>query len=564
MVDCGTTRTAALLFDRAADTYHLIARGWAATTSAAPWSDIMYGAQHAVTQIVHATGRPLLNDLGELMRPMRPTGAGVDFFGLTASAAQPLRTVTVGLLDDVSLASARQALSTTYALEVESISLADARSEREQIDAIRRAAPDLVFIVGGTDGGKNQRLIRLLETVAAGISLLGGDQLTDVLFAGNVDMRDDVAAILGGLANIHVADNVRPALDLEQPDDAAFIIQEMYRHRCLQATPGVTDLARWGAPNPVPTTETLDVMAHYFAMQEQGAVMVVDLGASSATLLHATPERVRRAVRADLGMGTALPSILKRVPTSLLRPYLPADLSGDQLRDFVAQKALLPASMPTTAEDVAIEQALARVTLWKLLEDAAQLWRLDVESRSWLRLLIGRGRTLTGTPRPAQALLMMLDALQPSGVFKVALDVYDALPALGLLARKAPVVTVQALENNALLHLGWVVAPVGRGQTGQRALQVRLQTEDGRRLEVDVAFGQLEVLPLAMDTQAELTLLPARRFDIGNGPGRRRKVTITGGAAGLVIDARGRPLHLPREIQAAQTLVRQWQREIGG
>ena len=564
MVDCGTTRTSALLFDRAAETYHLIARGTAATTANAPWADVIFGIQHAITQITHATGRPLLNDEGELMRPMRATGAGVDYFGLSASAARPLRTVTVGLLDEVSLASARQALSAVYATEVTSISLADARDERAQIDAIRRADPDLVLIVGGTDGGRNQRLIRLLETVAAAISLLDGDSLPDVLFAGNRDMRDDVAAILAGLATIHVADNVRPALDIEQPDDAAFIIQEIFRRRCLQATPGITDLSRWGAPNPTPTAEAMEVMLRYFAVQEQGPVMAVDLGASSAALFYATPERTRRAVRADLGMGLPLPDLLQRVPAVRLRPYLPPGMSGDDLRDFVAQKALLPGSLPTTAEDLATEQALARATLWKLHEDAARMWRLDEEARSRPRLLIGRGRALTGAPRPAQALLMMLDALQPTGVFKAALDVYDALPALGLLARRAPVVTVQSLENNVLLQLGWVVAPAGRGQPGQRALQVRLHTDDGSRLEVDVAFGQLEVLPLPMGSSAELTLLPGRRFDVGSGPGRRRKVTISGGAAGLVIDARGRPLSLPREIDAAQRLVVQWQKDIGG
>jgi hypothetical protein len=71
-------------------------------------------------------------------------------------------------------------------------------------------------------------------------------------------------------------------------------------------------------------------------------------------------------------------------------------------------------------------------------------------------------------------------------------------------------------------------------------------------------------LPLAPGRSAELTVQPGRRFDIGLGPGKRQKMKVYGGTVGVVIDARGRPIQLPKEEAARRSLVRQWLWELGG
>ena len=84
-----------------------------------------------------------------------------------------------------------------------------------------------------------------------------------------------------------------------------------------------------------------------------------------------------------------------------------------------------------------------------------------------MNLLILRGGPFTNTPRPGQAILMALDALQPTGIFPVVIDRYSLLPALGLLAVQNPKLVVQVLNGGVLEDLGWVIAPTGRGQAGE-------------------------------------------------------------------------------------------------
>jgi hypothetical protein len=182
-----------------------------------------------------------------------------------------------------------------------------------------------------------------------------------------------------------------------------------------------------------------------------------------------------------------------------------------------------------------------------------------------LRLLVARGSTFSNFTRYNQALLMLLDALPLCGIFAAAVDTYGILPALGVLAGHEPLAAVQAFEGSILTNLGWVVVPTGKGQSGQKVLHVILESQGTQRLEIEVAYGTIEVLPLETGESAQVTLQPERRFDLGYGPGKEQTITIRGGVVGLVIDARGRrPLQLPTKDEDRQALLRQWMRDIGG
>lgn len=175
VADIGHTNTNVALFDVVENSYRLIGCAQAATTTDSPWHDATTGVQQAIARLTNLVQRPLLDRQGWLINPATNTGAGVDIFAAAVSAAAPLRTILVGLLDDVSLTSARRALQTVYAQEVDHLSLADTRSEAEQIDAIIQHRPDLILIAGGTDGGDVTQLTRSVETVA-GVGTAGPDR----------------------------------------------------------------------------------------------------------------------------------------------------------------------------------------------------------------------------------------------------------------------------------------------------------------------------------------------------------------------------------------------------
>jgi hypothetical protein len=130
-----------------------------------------------------------------------------------------------------------------------------------------------------------------------------------------------------------------------------------------------------------------------------------------------------------------------------------------------------------------------------------------------------------------------------------------------------PLATVETLDNGSIANLATVVSPVGTARKGDIILRVGIEYQEGGTLEVEVPYGSLEVLPLPAGQEAVLNLSPTRRFrfDVGlGGAGRGGRRRVRGGLVGLIIDARGRPLRLPREPAARQSQIQQWLWDVGG
>jgi hypothetical protein len=143
----------------------------------------------------------------------------------------------------------------------------------------------------------------------------------------------------------------------------------------------------------------------------------------------------------------------------------------------------------------------------------------------------------------------------------LALDRATAMSLLGVLGYMGGTSAVGSeLEHDVLLSLGICVAPVGVGNEGETAIRVVVSYSDKAPVEIDVPFGVIEVLPLPLGERAALRLYPSREFDVGLGRGEAAapRVEVQGGAVGIVIDCRGRPLQLPDDDEKRQAKLLQW------
>lgn len=561
VADCGTANTTVALFDEAAGSYRLIASISLPTTAAEPWYDVHLGIRRAAEKIAAITGRTLINKRGDLIRPARASGNGVDVFAAVFSAALPLKTIAAGLFDKVSLASARRVIGSGYAVQVDAFSLSDTRTQNEQIAAIIHHQPDLILVVGGTDKGAKQKPLNLLETVRIGALALSEAKTPQVLFAGNTELREQADRILGENIELHTADNVCPTLDSENLHDAVRQMNELYETIKIKSLPGIQDIRDWTNIPLGATAPSLMIVTEFLAELQKGRVVLVDLGSSNTVVVDAVPgENGRIYVRTDLGMGLPINNLLNETSLADIARWLPSTDDDAHLLNFIHNKALYPFTVPAAENELYMEHAAAREILRRAVEPIA-IHQNGVQPP--LRFIIARGSIFTDLNRYNQVLLTLLDALEPVGIFAVAVDAYGILPALGILATHEPLAAVQTLEGNVLTSLGWVVVPYGKGQPGQKILQVVMETDE-TVLEVEVEYGTIETLPLAAGQSAKVTLQPIRRVDIGFGPGQGHTVTIRGGAVGLVIDARDRPLALPAKDDERQTLLRQWLWGIGG
>ena len=61
--------------------------------------------------------------------------------------------------------------------------------------------------------------------------------------------------------------------------------------------------------------------------------------------------------------------------------------------------------------------------------------------------------------------------------------------------------------------------------------------------------------------EAQVALQPARRWDVGAGPGHVLHARVRGGVVGLVLDGRGRPIQLAADRDRRQQ-ISDWQQAL--
>lgn len=233
------------------------------------------------------------------------------------------------------------------------------------------------------------------------------------------------------------------------------------------------------------------------------------------------------------------------------------------IADQILNKSLHPRSIPLSEKEIGLEYAFLRQVVRKLVVEAEQTSNFSMISDiASLKLLILHGSVFGNAPRPGLALLSALDALQPVGVFRSLLDLHGLLPVMGLMAPVDPQLVVQVLGSGVLLELGTVIAPLGDDNDGENVLTAIVESGDIDPIEINLVQGELKVLPLASGEHAVATLQPSVHYDIGSGLGKVRKLRVQGGDVGLVFDARGRPLKLPKSDDIRREQLELWHREV--
>lgn len=564
MADIGSSTTSVALYDFVQGQYRLLSRSATMTTAGPPWFDVSNGLQQSINQISDATGRVLLNEQGGLLRPRRANGNGIDEFGVVVSAGPPLRVLVAGLLEEVSISSARKVLESLYAEEVDCFHVADSRGRPAQVMALLQSEPDVILLVGGTDGGADIQIQDLLETLAMAINLMDDSERPAIVFAGNIELREKVKETLGELTDIYYTDNVRPSIDQQNLDPTISLLSEMYLVNSVEKLPGLDGLEEWNNFNLKSTAHVFTGMGEYYSALYRARVICLDVGCNQITLASVEPDKVDLSIRTDLGMGQPVMNLLELDNYSDISAWSAVELNESEIQDFIINKALQPQTVALGESELSLEYGILCQAVRRTFHDAAENWdRPERRLLTGARLILLRGSMLASAAQPRMALLAVLNALQPTGVFEVKADPSNVLPSMGLLAPDEPEKVIQVLNSRVLDNWGWVIAPMGKANQGDKIIEVGIESDGMENLRIDVRFGRLEVFPLPVDRPTAVTLKPISRIDVGYGPGKAGKIKILGASLGLVIDARGRPLPESTKVKGRRDLVQQWLNDIG-
>lgn len=572
-IDIGATTTRAIYFDVVEEHYRFIGMGQSPTTVGAPYRDAGIGVRQAITHLQDLIGRALLDEEQRLIMPSIPEeGVGVDMVAGTLSAGPTLKIVLVGLLEDVSLGSAQQLVRSTYGRVVEMIGLNDRRKPHEQIDSITRHTPDVVVLTGGTEGGATRSVQKLLEMIGLACYVTPDEKRPAILYAGNSTLTDEVKKSMRGLSPaVHISPNIRPSLDVEDTNPALRTLATIFSESRRRQVNGVEELHGWTGGALLPNAYARGRMIRFLGnlLQDNArGVLGVDVGAASVTVAASFEGGLNLSVMPQFGLGEPLSNLLKHTSLPEITRWLPVDVPEHVIRDYLLHKALHPATVPATQEDLAIEEALARQVLQIAMRNALRNMPRRFVPRSGLlppfEPIIASGSVFVNAPTHGQSLMMLLDALQPSGVTRLVLDKNDLLPALGVAAERSAILPVHVIESWPFTTLATVISPISSANYGAPIVRARIIHADGNESKAEIKQGGFDVLPLTTGRISRIELQPIGRTDIGQGFGRPLKFEATGGVIGVVVDARGRPLQLPPDPVRRRELIKKWLWTVGG
>lgn len=422
-IDVGSTFTKGLLVDLAAEP-----------------ADMLVAAATAPTTV----GTDVMDGVGAVCRALAAHGPVTDPL-VCSSAGGGLRIAVVGQEVEVSAEAGRRvALSAGGRVVHVAAGVLGPAGVRE----LRAVDPDLVLLVGGTDGGNAEVLLANARRLAR------ARVRPPVVVAGNAEAATEVEAILAGAGRRHeVTANVIPRIGEIAPEAAraairAAFLEHVIGGKGLSRGRAFADLVR--APTPDAVLRGVEVVAAVVG----GDVLTIDIGGATTDVYSVITPRgedatIRRevvgqlwharTVEADLGMRWNAEGIVEAAGREriLVTPGTVA---------YAARVAADTAHLARTAADWAAEEELAAAAARIAARRHARPGHPSEQPRALaeVALVLGSGGVLRHSPPEVRTAVLtgVLDDHAggwrvPAGA-RTAVDTAYLLFAVGLLADRHP------------------------------------------------------------------------------------------------------------------------------
>jgi uncharacterized protein (TIGR01319 family) len=333
------------------------------------------------------------------------------------------------------------------------VHVAAGRLDPAAVRALRAARPDVVLLVGGTDGGDAEVLAHNATRLAAARFRV------PVVLAGNADVRPALAGVLAARGvPVTEADNVLPRIGVLRPGPARAAIRGVFlRHviggKRLSRGPRFASLVRAATPDAVLTG--IELLADHVG----GDLLVVDVGGATTDVYSVlAPDAERetgsrrevagtlwraRTVEGDLGVRWSAPGVIEAARVERLLARGEVEPLAAAARARADEPGLIAADPAGRAADLRLAALAATVALRRHARGEAigpggpRRGGRDLRD---VALVIGSGGVLRHAP-PADAGSVLGAALSdhaggwalPRGP-RVVVDADYVLAAAGLLA----------------------------------------------------------------------------------------------------------------------------------
>ncbi|MEU7957369.1 glutamate mutase L [Micromonospora humida] len=344
------------------------------------------------------------------------------------------------------------------------VHVAAGRLGAAELSAVRAARPDVVLLVGGTDGGD-------VDTVTHNATRLARARWrVPVVLAGNVEVRDALRGVLAAAGvPVTVADNVLPRIGVLAPASARAAIREVFLRHVIGGK-RLSRGARFGRLVRAATPDAVLTGVEVLADVVGGDLVVVDVGGATTDVYSVlTPDERAdgpgrevagslwraRTVEGDLGMRWSAPGVVRAAVEERLLDVAEQETLGVA----AAARAADPGFLPVDGRDRVVEGRIAAlaatVALRRHARGAATGERAGRDLRD-VRLLVGSGGVLRHADAGAAVGVLTQVLTDHAGGWPLpraarpVVDVDYVLAAGGLLAAEHPAAAGALLRR----HLG--------------------------------------------------------------------------------------------------------------
>ena len=583
--DCGSTTSKARFFKKVGNEYRYVTSGEAPTTVEAPYEDVTLGVRNAVREVEELTGHKLLSPEG-IITPSRGENEGVDLYITTSSAGGGLQMQVAGIIRTMTAESAERAALGAGAIVMDVLAIDDGREPWEKIERMRFLRPDMILLAGGVDGGSVSHIVELAEFIKAANPQhrLGAMYEIPIVYAGNKYARPQIKELLGEKFALQIVDNIRPTLEVENPEPARSAVHQLFMEHVMSHAPGYDKLMKWTPVPIMPTPAGEGAMFRTFAQAQKANLIGVGLGGATTNVYSYYDKKFVRSVSANLGMSYSICNVLKETGLENIMRWIPFKIDRADVRDRLRNKMIRPTTIPHTLKQLVIEHAVAREALRLGLEHHKLIARpllgarrdqsieerlgsqirtgtyIDITKVEWVG---GTGGCLSHAPRRVQSMLNLIDGFQVEGVTKLFQDSVFMIPHLGVLSTVHRKAALEIFEKDCLIRLGTCIAFSGKlteKDYGKNVASLKITMPDGEVLDKQIEYGTIHKIELEEGKTAEIEGRISSPFSLSTkeGKDRRFKINVEGGVVGILIDARGRPVVLPRDDDARCMKLREW------
>ncbi len=354
LIDFGSTFTKVIIVDL--EKPRILARSRAVSTVD---TNVMIGLKNALAQ------------LGLSIESLR--GPRFQHKYSCSSAAGGLKMIVIGLVPELTALAGKRAALGAGAKVQKTYSYELTPTEMEQI---ANHSPDVILLVGGTDGGDRKTITHNANILAK--SLID----VPIVAAGNKEASETVKRILeSGKKHAVITENVMPELGELNTEPAKEIIRNVFMERIIHAK-GLSeakDLVEILMPTPAATLIAAKLLADGTEGEKGlGEILVVEMGGATTNVYSIATGKpsgsrviwkglkepyAKRTVEGDLGVRVSAVSLVEAAGRKLILDEFRQELGNDASVEVDKEAEFLSThigAIPSNPEEFAMDTSLAR------------------------------------------------------------------------------------------------------------------------------------------------------------------------------------------------------------